>query len=322
MQDGEAADARVEDADRARVGHGAIVGAGLPCRRETRSCSSSPPPSSGRRRPRHSPSRPARGRWPTARRSPTTSTSPTARRRPAAGPAWSSCTASAARRTTWRRSPRSSPRTATRRSPTPTAAAGPRRATSSSPARTRSSDERAMLESFFAGLPQVSDTADRRVGHLLRRRPGLERARRRHPVQGCGGASRPGPTSTARSGRRTSRKSGIVLGFAKRGRRALAADRRSTRATRSSRTNMPAIKTLAAPRSAYTQLPSITTPVYMFQGRVDYAFDVDAGRERLHAHHRPEAPLHRAVRPPAVDVPRPRRQLRALAGRSRGTTTT
>jgi hypothetical protein len=37
---------------------------------------------------------------------------------------------------------------------------------------------------------------------------------------------------------------------------------------------MPAIKALVEPRSSYTQLPSITTPVYMFQGRVDWAFDV------------------------------------------------
>ncbi|HEX4525932.1 MAG TPA: alpha/beta fold hydrolase, partial [Gaiellaceae bacterium] len=38
--------------------------------------------------------------------------------------------------------------------------------------------------------------------------------------------------------------------------------------------DMPAIKALVEPRSSYTQLPSITTPVYMFQGRVDWAFDV------------------------------------------------
>ena len=35
-----------------------------------------------------------------------------------------------------------------------------------------------------------------------------------------------------------------------------------------------AIKALAAPRSSYAALPSITTPVYMFQGRDDWAFDV------------------------------------------------
>ncbi|HEX3806093.1 MAG TPA: alpha/beta fold hydrolase [Gaiellaceae bacterium] len=38
--------------------------------------------------------------------------------------------------------------------------------------------------------------------------------------------------------------------------------------------DMPAIQALVQPRSAYAKLPSITAPVYMFQGRVDYAFDV------------------------------------------------
>ena len=38
--------------------------------------------------------------------------------------------------------------------------------------------------------------------------------------------------------------------------------------------DMPAVQALAAPRSSYAQLRSVTTPVYMFQGRVDWAFDV------------------------------------------------
>jgi esterase/lipase len=38
--------------------------------------------------------------------------------------------------------------------------------------------------------------------------------------------------------------------------------------------NMPTIQALVAPRSSYAQLPKITAPVYMFQGRVDWAFDV------------------------------------------------
>jgi X-Pro dipeptidyl-peptidase (S15 family) len=36
----------------------------------------------------------------------------------------------------------------------------------------------------------------------------------------------------------------------------------------------PALEALAAPRSSYARLVKVTTPVYMFQGRVDYAFDV------------------------------------------------
>src|SRR4051812_36275829 len=68
-------------------------------------------------------------------------------------------------------------------------------------------------------------------------------------------------------------KSGIVLGFAK------AADARSPLIAANESdalhsTNLGAIQALVAPRSAYLQLPSIKTPVYMFQGRVDYAFDV------------------------------------------------
>ena len=53
----------------------------------------------------------------------------------------------------------------------------------SSPARTRSRDERAM-EPWFAGLPGGEQHADRRLGRLVRRRADLERARGRHPVQG------------------------------------------------------------------------------------------------------------------------------------------
>jgi esterase/lipase len=68
-------------------------------------------------------------------------------------------------------------------------------------------------------------------------------------------------------------KSGIVLGFAK------AIEARSPLIAASEddavhSTNMGALKTLADSRSSYSQLPSIKTPTYMFQGRVDYAFDV------------------------------------------------
>jgi esterase/lipase len=68
-------------------------------------------------------------------------------------------------------------------------------------------------------------------------------------------------------------KSGIVLGFAKsiEARSPLIAAN-ETDAVRS--TNLGAIRALVAPRSAYAKLPSIKTPTYMFQGRVDYAFDV------------------------------------------------
>jgi esterase/lipase len=68
-------------------------------------------------------------------------------------------------------------------------------------------------------------------------------------------------------------KSGIVLGFAK------AVEARSPLIAASENdavhsTNLGAIKALVSPRSSFGGLHSVKTPVYMFQGRVDYAFDV------------------------------------------------
>jgi fermentation-respiration switch protein FrsA (DUF1100 family) len=68
-------------------------------------------------------------------------------------------------------------------------------------------------------------------------------------------------------------KSGIVLGFAKsiEARSPLIAANEND-AVHS--TNIPTLKSLLAPRSSYASLGSVRTPVYMFQGRVDYAFDI------------------------------------------------
>jgi X-Pro dipeptidyl-peptidase (S15 family) len=68
-------------------------------------------------------------------------------------------------------------------------------------------------------------------------------------------------------------KSGIVAGFAG------AVDARSPLVTGIANdavrsTNLPALRSLAAERSSLRGLPSVRTPVYIFQGRVDYAFDV------------------------------------------------
>lgn len=68
-------------------------------------------------------------------------------------------------------------------------------------------------------------------------------------------------------------KSGIVLGFAK------SVEARSPLIVQNEdnavhSTNTPALKALTSPRSAFARLSSVTTPVYMFQGRLDYAFDV------------------------------------------------
>jgi esterase/lipase len=83
-------------------------------------------------------------------------------------------------------------------------------------------------------------------------------------------------------------KSGIVLGFAK------AVEARSPLIAAIEHdavhsTNVPALKTLADSRSSYAKLPSITTPVYMFQGRVDYAFDVG---QALNGYTRIKGPKH------------------------------
>lgn len=68
-------------------------------------------------------------------------------------------------------------------------------------------------------------------------------------------------------------KSGIVLGFAK------AVEARSPLIASLENdaihsTNTAAIKQVADSRSSFSKLSSIQTPTYMFQGRVDYAFDV------------------------------------------------
>jgi dienelactone hydrolase len=83
-------------------------------------------------------------------------------------------------------------------------------------------------------------------------------------------------------------KSGIVLGFAKsieaRSPLIAAAENDAIHST-----NMAALKQIADSRSSYAALPSISTPVYMFQGRVDYAFDVG---QALNGYTRIAGPKH------------------------------
>jgi esterase/lipase len=83
-------------------------------------------------------------------------------------------------------------------------------------------------------------------------------------------------------------KSGIVLGFAKsiEARSPLIAAIENDAAHS---TNIPALKVFADSRSSYAKLPSVTTPVYMFQGRVDYAFDVG---QALNGYTRSAGPKH------------------------------
>jgi dienelactone hydrolase len=83
-------------------------------------------------------------------------------------------------------------------------------------------------------------------------------------------------------------KSGIVLGFAK------AVEARSPLITSNEdaaihSTDPAGIKALVAPRSALTGIYNIKTPTYVFQGRVDYAFDVT---QAVNGYTRLNAPKH------------------------------
>ena len=133
------------------------------------------------------------------------------------------------------------------------------------------SDERAM-EQWFAGLPEVSDTQIGAWGVSYGGGETWDGLGAGIPFKAAEvvetwtdlySALWPGNVA----------KSGIVLGFAK------AVDARSplvasieNDAIRS--TNLGQVEALADARSVAPKLSSITTPVYMFQGRVDYAFDV------------------------------------------------
>ena len=133
------------------------------------------------------------------------------------------------------------------------------------------SDERAM-ESFFAGLPEVSNTDVGVWGISYGGGQAWDGLGAGIPYKAAEVVetwtdlySALWPQDVA--------KSGIVLGFAKavEARSPLIASLEND-AVHS--TNLATIKALAAVRSSYAELPKIKTPVYMFQGRVDYAFDV------------------------------------------------
>jgi hypothetical protein len=83
-------------------------------------------------------------------------------------------------------------------------------------------------------------------------------------------------------------KSGIVLGFAKsieaRSPLIAAIENDAVHST-----GIPALKLFASSRSSYEKLPSVKAPVYMFQGRVDYAFDVG---QALNGYTRVGGPKH------------------------------
>jgi esterase/lipase len=132
-------------------------------------------------------------------------------------------------------------------------------------------DERAMV-SFFEGLPEVSNTAVGAWGISYGGGQTWNGLAAGIPYKAAEVAETWTDLYTALWPQDVA-KSGIVLGFAK------SIDARSPLIAANENdaihsTNLANIKALVAPRSSYSQLPSIKTPVYMFQGRVDYAFDL------------------------------------------------
>jgi esterase/lipase len=133
------------------------------------------------------------------------------------------------------------------------------------------SDERAMF-AFFAGLPEVSDSTIGAWGISYGGGQIWDGIAAGIPYKAADVVETWTDLYSALWPQNVA-KSGIVLGFAKTVEaRSPLIQQYESDAVHS--TNMPSIKALVDPRSAYTQLPSIKTPVYMFQGRVDYAFDV------------------------------------------------
>jgi len=132
-------------------------------------------------------------------------------------------------------------------------------------------DERAM-EQFFAGLPQVSDTAIGAWGVSYGGGQVWDGLAAGIPYKAADVVatwtdlySALWPQDIARSG--------IVAGFA----HAVEATSpfiRQVEGEAVDSSNPAAVKALAAQRSAFAALGRITAPVYLFQGRVDWAFDV------------------------------------------------
>jgi esterase/lipase len=133
------------------------------------------------------------------------------------------------------------------------------------------SDERA-LEQWFAGLPEVSDTQIGAWGISYGGGQVWNGLTAGIPYKAAEVLETWTNLYTALWPQDVAR-SGIVAGFARSiiARSPLIASN-ATNAIQS--LDMPSIRALVAPRSSYTQLGNVTTPVYMFQGRVDWAFDV------------------------------------------------
>jgi esterase/lipase len=133
------------------------------------------------------------------------------------------------------------------------------------------SDERAML-AFFEGLPEVSDTAVGAWGISYGGGETWNGLVAGLPYKAAEILMSWTDLYTALWPQNVA-KSGIVLGLAK------SVDARSPLVASVENdaihsTNLGPIKALADARSPFSRLGSIRTPLYLFQGRVDYAFDV------------------------------------------------
>jgi esterase/lipase len=148
------------------------------------------------------------------------------------------------------------------------------------------STEQAMF-SFFAGLPEVSDTQIGAWGISYGGGQAWNGMAAGIPYKAAEVVETWTDLYTALLPQDIA-KSGIVLGFAKaiEARSPLIA---SIEGDAIHSTNTPALKAFAASRSSYAKLPTISTPVYMFQGRVDYAFDVG---QALNGYTRITGPKH------------------------------
>ena len=78
-------------------------------------------------------------------------------------------------------------------------------------------------------------------------------------------------------------------------------------------TNLAALHAWADVRSSRPLLAKVKTPVFMFQGRRDFAFDITQAKAGYRAAERPEAPLRRRLRARALALPRPRLRAGRLA---------
>ena len=178
-------------------------------------------------------------------------------------------------------------------------------------------DARAVFE-WLRDRPDVADAQDRRLGHLLRRRRGVELARRGCAVGGARAGDHLDRPRSRRSSPQGLVKTGVVAGFissldpAKVDPSVIAIRERRLRGRhrRASPRSRP-------PARPHPELRGVKTPVFMMQGRRDFAFGLDQVRVPVGA--RSPGPKRLWIgqhRPRAVLVPRGRHRDDARRGQA------